>query len=293
MLVPEGGSRRRDLPAVVAWRVARDLAHDLALDRPEVAVIPLHLRDDSADAGVAERVGRLLSTRVALVLGARDHDGAWLRVSQDLEAGRAVAVEPLGRALVHLRRWRPPRDSRGLVVLFTGLSGSGKSTVARDLTTALLVQHDREVTLLDGDVVRRLLSAGLGFDPASRERNVRRIGWVAARVAQQGGVAVCSPIAPFDRTRREVRRMVEEVADLVLVHVSTPIEECERRDLKGLYARARRGEVPDFTGVSSPYEVPTDADVVVDTTHLTREQAVSAVLSHLRAGGWLGPATGA
>ena len=121
----------------------------------------------------------------------------------------------------------------------------------------LLEQGERTVTSLDGDVVRRNLSAGLTFSKEDRETNIRRIGWVAAEIARHGGVAIVSPIAPFDETRQQVRAMVDEAGGaFFLVHVATPLEECERRDRKGLYAKARAGEIPEFTGISSPYEEP-------------------------------------
>ena len=165
---------------------------------------------------------------------------------------------------------QPAEDERGFVVFFTGLSGSGKSTIARALHDQILEDGRRTVTSLDGDVVRRNLSAGLTFSKADRETNIRRIGWVAAEIARHRGIAICSPIAPFDETRRQVRQMVEDAGgDFVLVHVATPLEECERRDRKGLYAKARAGEIPEFTGISSPYEEPEDAAVRIDTTGRT------------------------
>ncbi|GGK71159.1 hypothetical protein GCM10011509_19520 [Ornithinimicrobium pekingense] len=173
--------------------------------------------------------------------------------------------------------------SGGVVLFLTGLSGSGKSTVARAVRAAVLELDGRPVSLLDGDVVRRHLSAGLTFSPEDRDTNIRRIGWVAAEVAHHGGMAVCSPIAPYDATRRDVAEMVRERGgDFVLVHVSTPLEECARRDRKGLYARAMAGEIADFTGVSAPYEEPADADLVLDTTDLTVEKARDRVLDLLR-----------
>ena len=176
----------------------------------------------------------------------------------------------------------PAPDHGGVVVFFTGLSGSGKSTLARALMDRILEAGRRTLTSLDGDVVRNNLSKGLSFSKEDRETNIRRIGWVAAEIAHHGGVAVCSPIAPFDATRKEVRRMVEQAgARFVLVHVSTPLEECERRDRKGLYAKARRGEIPEFTGISSPYEVPEDAAVHVDTTGRTIEDALEDVIAVL------------
>ncbi|MBX6381683.1 MAG: adenylyl-sulfate kinase [Microbispora sp.] len=181
-----------------------------------------------------------------------------------------------------------PPHKRGLVVFFTGLSGSGKSTIARGLRDALLERGGRTITYLDGDVVRRLLSAGLTFSREDRDLNIRRIGFVAAEVARHGGLAICAPIAPYAATRDEVRAMVEEVgADFLLVHVATPLEECERRDRKGLYAKARAGLIPAFTGISDPYEEPEDADLVLDTTNMTIEQAVGAVLNLVTSGGWV------
>ena len=183
---------------------------------------------------------------------------------------------------------QPAPDEQGLVLFFTGLSGSGKSTLARALMDRLLEQGRRTVTSLDGDVVRRNLSAGLTFSKEDRETNIRRIGWVAAEISRHGGVAVCSPIAPFDETRQQVRAMVDEAGGaFFLVHVATPLEECERRDRKGLYAKARRGEIPEFTGISSPYEEPEDADVRVDTTGRTIEDALDDVILALRDAGYV------
>jgi sulfate adenylyltransferase len=187
-----------------------------------------------------------------------------------------------------LARAVPPPGRRGVTVFFTGLSGSGKSTLAKALTARLLEDGRRTVTLLDGDEVRRLLSPGLGFSRADRDLNIRRIGFVVAEVTRHGGLAVCAPIAPFAEVRAQVRAAVEEVGDLVLVHVATPLAECERRDRKGLYARARRGEIPDFTGISSPYEEPVDADLVVDTTDRSVTACLDDVWGLLGARGYLG-----
>lgn len=168
---------------------------------------------------------------------------------------------------------------RGLVVFFTGLSGSGKSTLARALSMHL-IEQGRAVTLLDGDRVRHHLSKGLSFSAADRETNIRRIGWVAAEIAHHGGVAVCSPIAPSAAIREEVRQMVRDRGGRFrLVHVATPLGECERRDRKGLYAKARRGEIPDFTGISARYDVPVAPDLRIDTTGRSVEQALGAVLA--------------
>jgi sulfate adenylyltransferase len=188
-----------------------------------------------------------------------------------------------------LRRVRRPRSERGLVLFLTGLSGSGKSTIARDLSDVLSERGDRQVSLLDGDLVRQLLSAGLSFSRADRDLNIARIGYVAAEIARHGGIAICAPIAPFAAARTRVRQMVSEVGDFFLIHVATPVEVCEARDRKGLYAKARAGIITQFTGVSDPYEEPADAELVLDTSAMSRAEAVAAVLRLLTAGGWLKP----
>jgi sulfate adenylyltransferase len=203
-------------------------------------------------------------------------------VSEDPTGAYSAEIE----AIVDLDR--PAAGKQGLVLFFTGLSGSGKSTLARALMDRLLEQGTRTVTSLDGDVVRRNLSAGLTFSKEDRETNIRRIGWVAAEISRHRGVAICSPIAPFAETRQQVRAMVEEAGGaFFLVHVATPLAECERRDRKGMYAKARRGEIPEFTGISSPYEEPDDANVRVDTTGRTIEDALDDVLLALRDSGHL------
>jgi len=189
-----------------------------------------------------------------------------------------------------LRRARPPRAERGLAVFFTGLSGSGKSTIARGLAEALIERGDRTVSLLDGDQVRHLLSAGLTFSRADRDLNIARIGYVAAEVARHGGIAICAPIAPYAQARATARELVTEVGDFLLIYISTPVDVCAARDRKGLYAKARAGLIQGFTGVSDPYEEPRDADLVLDTSAMTRQQAVDAVLKLLVTGGWLADA---
>jgi sulfate adenylyltransferase len=186
-----------------------------------------------------------------------------------------------------LRRARPPRRERGVVVFFTGLSGSGKSTIARALRDALAERGDRTVSLLDGDLVRQLLSAGLTFSRADRDLNIARIGYVATEVARHGGIAICAPIAPYEAARAQVRRMVSEVGDFLLIHVATPVAVCEARDRKGLYAKARAGLIDHFTGISDPYEEPRNADLTIDTSVMSRQEAVQAVLWLLTSGGWL------
>lgn len=206
------------------------------------------------------------------------------RVAGNFAAGEVIALAHEGEYAAEVAAVvaSDSPDPRGLVVFFTGLSGSGKSTIARALNDALLEAGERTVTSLDGDVVRRHLSAGLTFSREDRETNILRIGWVAAEIARHGGVAICSPIAPFDETRKAVRAMTESAGgEFVLIHVATPLAECERRDRKGLYAKARAGEIPDFTGISSPYEVPDDAELVVDTTGRSIEDVLDEVIAAL------------
>ena len=180
-----------------------------------------------------------------------------------------------------LRRAREGGWARGGVILFTGLSGSGKSTIAAAVADILRDTGVRGVTLLDGDAMRRTISRGLGFDREGRNTNVERLGRLAAEVAQSGGVAIAAPIAPFAEGRARARAAAAG-HPFLLVHVSTPLEVCEARDRKGLYARARRGEIADFTGVSSPYEPPTDADVVVDASVSDVEAAARDIVERAR-----------
>ena len=181
----------------------------------------------------------------------------------------------------------PPRSRRGFTVFFTGLSGSGKSTIANILRVKILERGGRTVTMLDGDLVRRMLSSELNFSPEHRDLNIRRIGYVAAEITKAGGIAICAPIAPYARVRREVRQMVEAAGGFVLVHVATPIEVCEGRDVKGLYAKARAGLIGQFTGVSDPYETPEDAELRIDTAGAAPEDSAAAVLSWLEKEGYL------
>ncbi|WP_207908857.1 adenylyl-sulfate kinase [Pseudonocardia endophytica] len=238
---------------------------EMALDRATkvwtpTARVPAERRDEPAAADVPALVADLI---------ARDEPVPRLLTPLATERelrGRAAATAPV-RA--------------GVTVLFTGLSGSGKSTIANAVHAALTERTPRSVTLLDGDVVRTMLSSELGFSREHRELNVRRIGFVAAEVTRHGGVALCAPIAPYASVRAEVRAMVEAHGRFVLVHVSTPLEVCEARDRKGLYAKARRGEIAEFTGISDPYETPTDAELTIDASRVDVAEAVERVLAAL------------
>ncbi len=169
----------------------------------------------------------------------------------------------------------------------TGLAGAGKSTVARALTVKLMELGDRRVTLLDGDVVRRNLSSELGFSKAHRDINIRRIGYVASEITKHGGIAVCAPIAPYSQTRRDVRKNIENWGGFIEVFVSTSIQVCESRDRKGLYAKARAGLIPEFTGVSDPYETPEAAELDIDTAQYSVEEAVARIVLKLEHEGYL------
>jgi sulfate adenylyltransferase len=186
-----------------------------------------------------------------------------------------------------LRRSHPPRARQGFTIFFTGLSGSGKSTIANVLLVRFLEMGGRAVTLLDGDLVRKHLSSELGFSKEHRDINIRRIGYVASEITKNGGVAICAPIAPYDAIRKEVRAMVERGGGFILVHLATPLETCEGRDRKGLYAKARAGLVQQFTGISDPYEAPQDAEITIDTSTTAPEEAAEAILSLLRERGYL------
>jgi len=236
---------------------------------------------------IALRTAELLGDAdvVAVPLSAHPDSSLRTTVVANYAAGE-VLDEVTGRhdipaALAEIRAQDQP-EQRGVVVFFTGLSGSGKSTLARALHDQILEQGTRTVTSLDGDVVRRNLSKGLTFSREDRETNIRRIGWVAAEIARHHGIAICSPIAPFDATRKAVRQMVTDAGgEFILIHVATPLAECERRDRKGLYAKARAGQIPEFTGISSPYETPEDATAVVDTTGRTIAEALAEVIAVL------------
>ena len=180
-----------------------------------------------------------------------------------------------------LRRRYPPRAQQGFTVFFTGFSGSGKSTIANALMVKLMEMGGRPVTLLDGDIVRKNLSSELGFSKEHRDLNIRRIGYVASEITKNGGIAICAPIAPYATTRRAVREDVEAFGAFVEVHVATSIEECERRDRKGLYALARAGKIKEFTGISDPYDIPEDPELRVETEKVEVDHCAHQVLLKL------------
>lgn len=302
-----------DAGGTLSWRAPRSPRPYERFHRPPGALAgPVSLVDDPARLpDVPTDTGPLV------VLASTDGDDNEAELSlvraarrRAEEIGAALVIAPLGRRapgrselLSHVRQAygspgtrydlsslapSPAAGGRGLVVLFTGLSGSGKSTIATALHHQLVEETSRPVTLLDGDVVRRHLSKGLSFSAQDRDVNVRRIGWVAAEIARHGGIAIACPIAPFAASREAMRQMTQDRGGrFFLVHVDTPLEECERRDRKGLYAQARAGDLPDFTGITSPYEPPTDADLRLTTIAQDVTTLRDTVVQSLRDRGWL------
>jgi sulfate adenylyltransferase len=210
---------------------------------------------------------------------------------QRLNEGREIpAWFTYPEVVSELRRSFPPRHKQGVTIFFTGLSGSGKSTIANILLTKFLETGGRPVTLLDGDLVRKNLSSELGFSKEHRDINIRRIGYVASEITKNGGIAICAPIAPYDATRKHVRQLIEPYGGFILVHIATSVEVCEQRDRKGLYAKARAGILKEFTGISDPYEVPADAEVTINTDELSPEEAAQEIILHLEREGFIGTA---
>ena len=221
--------------------------------------------------------------------GAKVLDVSGTELRQRLNEGRDIpAWFTYPEVVQELRRSYPPRHKQGVTIFFTGLSGSGKSTIANALITKFLEMGGRPVTLLDGDLVRKHLSSELGFSKEHRDINIRRIGYVASEITKNGGIAVCAPIAPYEATRAAVRQMIVPFGGFILVHVATSIDVCEQRDRKGLYAKARAGIVKEFTGISDPYEAPADAEVVIDTAKLSPEEAAQTIVLHLEREGFIG-----
>ena len=181
-----------------------------------------------------------------------------------------------------LRKTYPPKLNRGFTIFFTGLSGSGKSTIAKSLYSKLMEIGSRPVTLLDGDIVRTHLSSELGFSKEHRNLNIKRIGFVASEITKNRGAAICAPIAPYEESRNYVKEIIAQHGEYILVHVSTSLEVCAKRDTKGLYKKAKEGLIKGLTGVDDPYEIPKNADIIIDTDGISVSDAVDDIMSHLR-----------
>ena len=241
---------------------------------------------------LAERDAYVGEDEVPAGTEAKTLSGTQLR--QRLAGGRDIpGWFSFPEVVEELRRTYPPKNGQGFTVFFTGLPSAGKSTLANVLMVKLLEMGGRPVTLLDGDLVRKHLSSELGFSKEHRDINIRRIGFVASEITKNGGIALCAPIAPYDSVRKEVREMIAPRGGFVLVHVATPLEVCEQRDRKGLFAKARAGLIKEFTGISDPYEEPPDADIAIDTTDLAPEECVQEIILHLEKEGYIGPGLGA
>ena len=186
-----------------------------------------------------------------------------------------------------LRRSHPPKHKQGFTIFFTGLSGAGKTTLAQALMAKLMSLGKKNITLLDGDVTRRILATELGFSKADRNLNIRRMGFVAAEVTKVGGIAVCAAIAPYKEARAENRQLISEYGGFIEVYVSTALSVCEQRDPKGLYAKVRKGELAGFTGMDDPYEPPTNQDIEIDTSQLSINEAVRKIIAFLIQAGYL------
>jgi sulfate adenylyltransferase len=244
----------------------------------ELVDLPRFVRDESLGAFLP------VSTEAEIPSGQAPSDEIVRRVCVGLEVPEWLSFPEV---VDELRRSHPVRGRQGVTVFFTGLSGAGKSTIARVLLSKLLEVGERTVTLLDGDVVRKNLSSELGFSRAHRDLNIQRIGFVASEITKHGGIALCAPIAPYMATRRKVREMVEAHGGFVEVYVATSLADCEARDRKGLYAKARAGLIKEFTGISDPYEVPEQAELVIDTADCTPHEAAQMIVTRLESEGFI------
>ena len=234
-----------------------------------------------------EDLGRYM-TRAELPQGARVLDLSGTELRRRLRDGSDIpSWFSYPEVIQQLRLQFPPRSRQGYTIFFTGLSGSGKSTIANILMAKLMELDTRPVTLLDGDIVRKNLSSELGFSKEHRDLNIKRIGYVASEITKNRGVAICAPIAPYAKTRRINRELISQYGGFIEVHVSTPIEVCEERDRKGLYAKARAGLLKEFTGIDDPYEAPESPEVVIDTAALTAEESAQKIVQYLEAEGYI------
>ena len=261
-------------------------AHDLLEERE--AELEVNIRTFPHMAYVPEHDKYMAVPEIPENLEGKYLSGTELR--SRLEEGRSIPEWfTFSEVEDELRRTYPPRSEQGFTVFFTGLPSSGKSTLAKVLRAKLLELGGRPLTLLDGDIVRKNLSSELGFSKRDRNINIRRIGFVASEITKNGGIAICAPIAPYDEVRKDIREKIEKGGGFILVHVATPLEVCEERDVKGLYAKARAGIVENFTGISDPYEEPQDAEITVNTTDRGPQECVQDVILHLEKEGYIGP----
>jgi sulfate adenylyltransferase len=244
-----------------------------------VGVIPFTKFVYLPDEGRHEEASRIAGAKTTSISAAQVREN-YLNLGRPLPDWftRPEVAEILAEA-------HPPRHRQGVCVWFTGLSGAGKSATA-DVLTVRLLEHGRQVTVLDGDVVRTHLSKGLGFSKEDRDTNIRRIGFVAAEIVRHGGTVLCAAVSPYRATRNDARNMVG-AGRFIEVFVDTPLHVCEQRDSKGMYAKARRGEVVGFTGIDDPYELPVSPEIVLDTMSHTIDENVMCILDYLVANGFV------
>ena len=282
--LPPGADPATTHPTVRCWLHAVERSHG----RLRLSLWPLAAPHTVHGRFLAECIARRAGCESLLLEkdlpGAEAHREAVGLLRQGLKVPEALTFPAVARELASVY---PPPAEQGLTIFFTGLSGSGKSTIANALREALLERGGRRVTLLDGDLVRHHLSSELGFSREHRALNVTRIGFVAAEITRHRGIAICAPIAPYEELRNRVRAMVELNGHFVLVYVATSLTECEKRDVKGLYAKARKGLIPNFTGVSDVYEPPENAEIVIDTAALNPAEAAEAIVTWLERHGLL------
>ena len=255
---------------------------DAHSDKLEIGIVHVESHGYVADAHA------FLPVREAAAQGHEALQYTDVQMKRDLAEGRQPPEWfAYPEVVEELRRAYPTRARQGLTLFFTGLSGAGKSTLAKIIYGKLVEGGRRPVTLLDGDVVRMNLSSELRFSRAHRDLNIKRIGFVASEITKNGGIAICAPIAPYRQTRRAVRELIEEHGGFVEIHVATPLDECEARDRKGLYAKARQGLIPEFTGISDPYETPEQAELVIDTTNMSPMESAQTVYLYLLKEGYI------
>lgn len=285
VIAPIGGLEN-PFPQVRALRAA--IPH-LPREQSRLSLIPTPPATEAKSWLLLALIAKNLGYKTLLASGnlelAKNHSAELGIEVADLPTGSLDDSYPEVVEAVH--KGNPSRSEAGLTVFFTGLSGSGKSTIANILRVRLMERGGREVSLLDGDLVRKSLSSELTFSKEHRNINILRIGYVASEITKHGGLAICAPIAPYDGIRQQVRDNISANGGFVLVHVATPLEACEARDRKGLYAMARAGKIKEFTGISDPYEEPADAELVIQTTEMSADEACDKVIAYLEAEGYL------
>ncbi|MFK5951132.1 MAG: bifunctional sulfate adenylyltransferase/adenylylsulfate kinase [Methylococcales bacterium] len=245
-------------------------------DKLDIKMLPIE------EMGYSEEKAKYISCKTAQVEKIETHNFTDKDFNQALEHDEPIPHwYSYPEVITELSKVRLPRKQKGLTLFFTGLSGSGKSTLAKLIYAKFIEQGDRPVTLLDGDVVRQNLSSELTFSKEHRDINVRRIGYVASEITKNRGVAICAPIAPYEKTREAVRDGIEEHGAFIEIHVATPLETCESRDRKGMYAKARKGIIKQFTGISDPYEEPVNPEIKIDTTGTTPVECAQKIMLYL------------